>query len=230
MSAKCAKCSKTVYRAEELKCLDQSWHKPCFKCTECGMVLTMKNYKGFNKQPYCSAHYPQLKATTVESTPEQDRLRKNTELSSGKNYRKDFEENIVGHVTAVADDPESQRQRNLGNMRGINYTGGQQRLPSVSSVPSASSYPEPDDNEPVQSPGYRPPGAQPVIPAPPPGRQQGIMYRALYDYEAQDQDEVSFNDGDNIIDAEIIDDGWIMGTIESTGQRGMIPFNYVEEA
>jgi hypothetical protein len=31
------------------------WHKGCFKCQECGMALSMKNYKGFNKLPYCNA-------------------------------------------------------------------------------------------------------------------------------------------------------------------------------
>ena len=33
----------------------QVWHRQCFKCTECGMTLNMKNYKGFEKMPYCSA-------------------------------------------------------------------------------------------------------------------------------------------------------------------------------
>lgn len=220
MSAKCAKCSKTVYKAEELKCLDQSWHKPCFKCTECGMVLTMKNYKGFNKQPYCSAHYPQLKATTVESTPEQDRLKKNTELSSGKLYRKDFEENIVGRVTNVADDPETTRQKNLSQMRGVNYTGGAQQH----QAPAAPTSYDDDGDQ-----GYGG-GAQVAPPAPRPQANQGLVYRALYDYQASDNDEVSFNDGDTIVDCEVIDDGWIMGTVENTGQRGMIPSNYVEPA
>lgn len=77
MSAKkCAReeCGKTVYPIEELKCLDkagshgyaflligttyayyfQVWHKQCFKCTVCGMTLNMKNYKGYDKMPYCA--------------------------------------------------------------------------------------------------------------------------------------------------------------------------------
>ena len=33
----------------------QTWHKMCFKCWECGMALTMKNYKGFEKLPYCNS-------------------------------------------------------------------------------------------------------------------------------------------------------------------------------
>ena len=54
-SKKCAKCFKTVYPVEEVKCLDKIWHKACFKCQECGMTLNMKNYKGFDKLPYCGA-------------------------------------------------------------------------------------------------------------------------------------------------------------------------------
>ena len=32
MNKKCAKCEKTVYPVEELKCLEKIWHKTCFKC------------------------------------------------------------------------------------------------------------------------------------------------------------------------------------------------------
>lgn len=50
----------------------------------------------------------------------------------------------------------------------------------------------------------------------------------MYDYEAQDEDEVGFNDGDIIIDCQSIDQGWMFGTVKRTGQRGMLPANYVE--
>ncbi|XP_041264310.1 nebulette isoform X2 [Onychostruthus taczanowskii] len=36
-------------------------------------------------------------------------------------------------------------------------------------------------------------------------------YRAMYDYSAQDEDEVSFRDGDYIINVQPIDDGWMYG-------------------
>nr|CAD7578935.1 unnamed protein product [Timema californicum] len=55
MNKKCARCEKTVYPIEELKCLDKIWHKQCFRCNECNMTLNMRTYKGFNKQPYCEA-------------------------------------------------------------------------------------------------------------------------------------------------------------------------------
>jgi hypothetical protein len=50
----------------------------------------------------------------------------------------------------------------------------------------------------------------------------------MYDYVAQDDDEVSFRDGDIIIETEVIDEGWMFGTVERTGKRGMLPANYVE--
>lgn len=55
------------------------------------------------------------------------------------------------------------------------------------------------------------------------------MYVAMYDYDAQDDDEVSFMENDRIINSEKIDDGWIIGTVQRTGHRGMIPANYIEK-
>ncbi|XP_064805570.1 nebulette-like isoform X1 [Oncorhynchus masou masou] len=54
------------------------------------------------------------------------------------------------------------------------------------------------------------------------------VYRALYDYVAQDHDEVSFRDGDVIVNAQPIDEGWMYGTVQRTGKSGMLPANYVE--
>lgn len=33
----------------------QFWHKACFHCETCKMTLNMKNYKGYEKKPYCNA-------------------------------------------------------------------------------------------------------------------------------------------------------------------------------
>lgn len=206
MSAQCAKCSRTVYKAEELKCLDKSWHRHCFKCTECGMTLTLKTYKGYNKQPYCNAHYPQLKGTTVASTPEQDRLRHLSALHSQNVYQKDYREQMVGAPPAIPENYVSSSPRELANVMG---GGG-------SPPPPAFNYQQNEQQ-------YYPP-AQP----PPSGMSTGRKYQAMYDYEAQDSDEVSINEYDIILDVEILDEGWAMGTIERTGQRGMIPSNYIQ--
>ncbi|BFZ06439.1 hypothetical protein BsWGS_09478 [Bradybaena similaris] len=321
MSKKCAKCQKIVYPTEELKCLDKIWHKLCFKCDVCGMTLNMKNYKGFDKLPYCNAHCPTAKHTQVADTPETRRIAENTKIQSNVQYHADFEKQ-KGHKTSVADDPETERIRqNTQIQSNINYwglkeqkeqmegrrpdgfndvVGGRGHNPgkindynppeeidrdpryshrssgsigeeSRSSAPKGASRPGTGGYAPFsyggsppgapppnragqssdrssyddysqQSYGQRtsygesqqapysyaqaPPQAQPARPAQAAPKQ--VVYRALYDYTAADSDEVSFKDGDHIINAEQVDAGWMLGTVQRTGQHGMLPSNYVE--
>ncbi|ODV59708.1 uncharacterized protein ASCRUDRAFT_77051 [Ascoidea rubescens DSM 1968] len=49
---------------------------------------------------------------------------------------------------------------------------------------------------------------------------------AIYDYAAQEPNELSFNDGDKIINVEFIDDDWWLGDLK--GQRKLFPANYVK--
>uniref|UniRef100_A0A673AB22 Nebulin n=1 Tax=Sphaeramia orbicularis TaxID=375764 RepID=A0A673AB22_9TELE len=56
----------------------------------------------------------------------------------------------------------------------------------------------------------------------------GKTVRAMYDYTAADSDEVSFKDGDVILNVQAIDEGWMYGTVQRTGKTGMLPANYVE--
>ncbi|XP_042539421.1 nebulin isoform X2 [Dipodomys spectabilis] len=56
----------------------------------------------------------------------------------------------------------------------------------------------------------------------------GKIFRAIYDYMAADADEVSFKDGDAIVNVQSIDEGWMYGTVQRTGRTGMLPANYVE--
>lgn len=56
------------------------------------------------------------------------------------------------------------------------------------------------------------------------------IYRAMYDYSAQDSDEVSFCEGDLIVNVTNIVGGWMTGTVKRSGETGMLPANYVEIA
>ncbi|XP_023227063.1 LIM and SH3 domain protein F42H10.3-like [Centruroides sculpturatus] len=319
-SKRCARCEKTVYPLEELKCLDKIWHKLCFKCQECGMTLNMKTYKGFNKLPYCNAHCPQAKHTAVADTPEIRRLAENTKLQSNVKYHEDFEKQ-KGKVTQVADDPETVRIRNTSKIiSNVAYHGELEKKKQMEQkrhlVPEKNGIPHP-----VTNAGYRtdlsntpmystasPPSPSPQPPMSPSGKiadydpmippeahespyssklsstviytsQEGPVnsyptrkigsiadydplneshaagyrtdlsntpmycgdsqdmggmmrpagtFRAMYDYSAQDSDEVSFKDGDVIINCVSIDKGWMTGTVKRTGQNGMLPANYVE--
>ncbi|XP_055957420.1 LIM and SH3 domain protein F42H10.3 isoform X12 [Patella vulgata] len=345
MNKICAKCQKTVYPTEELKCLDRSWHKLCFKCDTCGTTLNMKNYKGYNKRPYCNTHYPTTKFTPVAETPEMKRIAENTKIQSNVSYHADFEK-LKGKKTSVVNDPETDRIRqntaiqsniqyqniaakktdmearrpeqvmdgrrgrinpgkiseydptiepqpvsappeanfDMRNNSGVAYpqTGyqtakvfdsqqggddiiesvpadgfqnGQRRQPgSISDYDPMTAYPQhynPPQPAPPVFQGYtssnindRELFGDGMLPPPPPpamdsgyGQQQpgrGSVhvpsYRAIYDYTAADDDEVSFSEGDLIIDCEVIDDGWMVGRVKRTGKHGMLPSNYVEKA
>lgn len=52
-------------------------------------------------------------------------------------------------------------------------------------------------------------------------------YQAMYSYMAAEADELSLQEGDLILDVEPIDEGWVFGFNQRTGQRGMLPANYV---
>uniref|UniRef100_A0A3P8WD25 Nebulette n=1 Tax=Cynoglossus semilaevis TaxID=244447 RepID=A0A3P8WD25_CYNSE len=192
------------------------------------MTLNMKNYKGYEKKPYCNAHYPKTSFTIVADTPENLRLRQQSELQSQVKYKKDFEESKGRGFSIVSDTPEMQRlrktQEQISNAkyhedfertRGRSFGGQGLDDPSMDRYQRA--------NQMTSEAGYgknmdmdRRPG--------------GIIrvYRALYDYAAQDHDEVSFRDGDVIVNAQAIDEGWMYGTVQRTGKSGMLPANYVE--
>ncbi|CAF0849293.1 unnamed protein product [Rotaria sordida] len=55
-----------------------------------------------------------------------------------------------------------------------------------------------------------------------------MKVRALYTYTAAESDEISFMEGDTIIDCEHIDAGWMLGRHPITGKQGLLPSNYVE--
>lgn len=123
MNKTCARCEKTVYPTEELKCLDKVWHKGCFKCQECSMTLNMRTYKGYGKLPYCEAHVPKAKHTTMAETPELKRIAENTKLQSNVKYHADFEKS-KGKFTQVADDPETLRiKANTKIISNVAYHG-----------------------------------------------------------------------------------------------------------
>ncbi|CAI9724170.1 LIM zinc-binding domain-containing Nebulette isoform X27 [Octopus vulgaris] len=385
MNKRCGRCSKPVYPTEELKCLDKVWHKSCFKCEVCGMTLNMKNYKGYDKKPFCVAHYPTTKFTSVADTPENRRIATNTKIQSSVQYHMDFEKN-KDKYTVVADNPDMQRclmatknaslvnyhsdfekqkgsytavaepielkqhLENTKNMSLVNYHSDfekqkgcytmvaepmdiKQHLENtknisliqyhsdfekqkgnvtpvadtlemkrhtenarnISSIQYHSDFEKQkgsaakmtadsiemkrhlenaknasmikyhedfekqkgklitiaDDpelqrikqNTQIQSEisykgikqtrdfmEQRRPDQAAQAPAhhQNPYAGKGLVSKAIYDYSAADTDEVSFMEGDIIIHCQPIDQGWMEGTVERTGERGMLPSNYVQ--
>uniref|UniRef100_A0A8D2NVK3 LIM zinc-binding domain-containing Nebulette n=1 Tax=Zosterops lateralis melanops TaxID=1220523 RepID=A0A8D2NVK3_ZOSLA len=246
------------------------WHKGCFHCEVCKMALNMNNYKGYEKKPYCNAHYPKQSFTTVADTPENLRLKQQSELQSQVKYKRDFEESKGRGFSIVTDTPELQRlkrtQEQISNVKyheDFEKTKGRGFTPVVddpitervrknTQIVSDAAYKgvHPHIVEMDRRPGII---VAPVLPgAYQQSQTQGYgymhqtsmssmrsmhsqphsaslrTYRAMYDYSAQDEDEVSFRDGDYIINVQPIDDGWMYGTVQRTGKTGMLPANYIE--
>uniref|UniRef100_A0A3Q1AWY8 Uncharacterized protein n=1 Tax=Amphiprion ocellaris TaxID=80972 RepID=A0A3Q1AWY8_AMPOC len=57
--------------------------------------------------------------------------------------------------------------------------------------------------------------------------EQQMCVRALYDYQAEDESEISFEPGDIITDVETVDKAWWRGWSKD-GRQGLFPANYVE--
>ncbi|XP_072364644.1 LIM zinc-binding domain-containing Nebulette-like isoform X6 [Scyliorhinus torazame] len=274
MNPQCARCGKIVYPTEKVNCLDKYWHKACFHCEICRMTLNMKTYKGYEKKPYCNAHYPKQQFTIVADTPENLRLKQQSELQSQAKYKEDFERNRGRGFSIVTDTPELQRlkrtQEQISNIkyhedfertRGKGFTSVSDDLVTerarkntqfVSDAMYKGVHPHVVEMEKSRS-GIMGaavlPGAYQQMHSPhSPGygymhqssvssmRPQHSLphtinmrtYRAMYDYTAADEDEVSFKDGDYIINVQAIDEGWMYGTVQRTGKTGMLPANYVE--
>ncbi|KAM8761348.1 drebrin-like b isoform 3-T3 [Acanthopagrus schlegelii] len=95
--------------------------------------------------------------------------------------------------------------------------------PLKEEAPAANSY--------VQEPAYEEPAQQVEennyeVPAEDTS-DRGICARALYDYQAADDTEISFDPDDIITGIEMIDEGWWRG-FGPAGNFGMFPANYVE--
>ncbi|CAM9531149.1 unnamed protein product [Lampetra fluviatilis] len=273
MNPPCARCDKIVYPTEKVSCLDKVWHKACFHCEVCKMTLQMKNYKGYDKKPYCSAHYPKQTFTTVADTPENLRLKQQSELQSQVKYKEDFEKSRGKAFSLVPDTPELRRMKKAQEqISNVKYQ-------DAGVVPVGAAAPDrPAGGRAI--PGGRHAGEGggggggggsrsalkarlsecrrnatsllhhiPNVAVPPPPPSGGCCpcadtrlasnshkiedhlsgtFRALYDYVAADEDELSFAEGELFCNVQRIDDGWLYGTVARTGATGMLPANYVE--
>ncbi|XP_062988753.1 nebulin-related-anchoring protein isoform X2 [Elgaria multicarinata webbii] len=124
----CARCSYGVYPAEKINCIDQTWHKACFHCEVCKMVLTVNNFVSHEKRPYCQAHNPKNNTfTSVFETPINMNVKKQSEAVSEIKYREEGEKfKSVFHWDMKSRDTETARKIQLNSQEAYHagYEGG----------------------------------------------------------------------------------------------------------
>lgn len=69
--------------------------------------------------------------------------------------------------------------------------------------------------------------ARKKMPPPPPPAKKAPMVKALYDYDANEADELSIRTGDLIVIISKDDPGWWVGSLN--GKKGLFPSNYVQD-
>ncbi|XP_070846644.1 LIM and SH3 domain protein 1-like isoform X2 [Chaetodon trifascialis] len=225
MNPPCGRCNKPVYPTEKINCLDKYWHKGCFSCEVCKMALSMTTYKGFEKKPYCSMHYPKTSFTIVTDTPENLRLKQQSMLNSQALYKEDFEKNKGKGFSFVVDTPEMQRvKKTQDQISNIKYHEEFEKSRIRSDAPPPENRQDEGQLSGPQTLSQPVGQMRPAAVAPPGGLKR---YQAVYSYTAAEGDEVSLQEGDLIFDVEQIDEGWMFGCNQRTGQRGLLPANYV---
>ncbi|XP_077364974.1 uncharacterized protein LOC144009238 isoform X3 [Festucalex cinctus] len=179
------------------------------------------------------------RSCTELDTPEYRRVRRSQDSLSMAKYHEDFERARAGGCTPSADSDESAgteryRRDNRGAAdAGPNHATDTDRRPGGIIVAPVlpGAYQQGAHMQP-QPPyhGYMHQTSMSSVRSltSPPHSSTTRVYRALYDYAAQDHDEVSFRDGDVIVNAQPIDEGWMYGTVRRTGKSGMLPANYME--
>ncbi|KAM6184780.1 nebulin-related-anchoring protein [Rhynchocyon petersi] len=89
----CSRCGYGVYPAETISCIDQIWHKACFHCEVCKMMLSVNNFVSHQKRPYCHAHNPKNNTfTSVYHTPLSLNIRRPPDAISGMDDQEDNEQ------------------------------------------------------------------------------------------------------------------------------------------
>uniref|UniRef100_A0A2I3TEM5 Nebulin-related-anchoring protein n=1 Tax=Pan troglodytes TaxID=9598 RepID=A0A2I3TEM5_PANTR len=121
----CSRCGYGVYPAEKISCIDQIWHKACFHCEVCKMMLSVNNFVSHQKKPYCHAHNPKNNTfTSVYHTPLNLNVRTFPEAISGIRDQEDGEQcKSVFHWDMKSKDKEGAPNRQpLANERAY-WTG-----------------------------------------------------------------------------------------------------------
>ncbi|SCU77447.1 LAMI_0A01178g1_1 [Lachancea mirantina] len=102
--------------------------------------------------------------------------------------------------------------------------------PPPRSTQTANEPPAPLPTRTQESSPAPPPPPRRVSPAPAPASEKPKTPSATaeYDYDAAENNELTFAEGDKIINIEFVDEDWWLGELVKSGEKGLFPSNYVE--
>uniref|UniRef100_A0A8D2CK82 Nebulin-related-anchoring protein n=1 Tax=Sciurus vulgaris TaxID=55149 RepID=A0A8D2CK82_SCIVU len=121
----CSRCGYGVYPAEKISCIDQIWHKACFHCEVCKMMLSVNNFVSHQKKPYCHAHNPKNNTfTSVYHTPLNLNAKKLPGAMGGVSDQEDGEQfkSVFHWDMKSKDGPDAPHRQPLANERAY-WTG-----------------------------------------------------------------------------------------------------------
>ncbi|KAF4804610.1 nebulin [Turdus rufiventris] len=199
------------------------------------MERAKRNQENISSVLYSDSFRKQVqgKAAYVLDTPEMRRVRETQKHISTVKYHEDFEKS-KGSFTPVVTDPITERvKKNMQDFSDISYRGIQRRVVEMERKrvdQDQENLTGQDTWARLLQEGFDLSSAT-SIPVRCHLEIQVLIqktFRAMYDYTAADADEVSFKDGDTIVNVQAIDEGWMYGTVQRTGKTGMLPANYVE--
>ncbi|XP_063006251.1 nebulette isoform X2 [Melospiza melodia melodia] len=199
------------------------------------MERVKKNQDNISSVKY-SSDQRQMKGrrSVLLDTPELRHVKETQNNISMVKYHEDFEKTKGRGFTPVVDDPITERVRkNTQIVSDAAYKGVHPHIVEMDRRPGiivAPVLPGAYQQSQTQGYGYMHQTSMSSMRSmhSQPHSASLRTYRAMYDYSAQDEDEVSFRDGDYIINVQPIDDGWMYGTVQRTGKTGMLPANYIE--
>eukprot|EP01040_Poterioochromonas_malhamensis_P006424 gene6424-6920_t len=163
-------------------------------------------------------------------------FQKGVAIFTGKAVPSDFKKDETG---ATASAPPAEKTNSTGLTKTFSFGGGRRAsAPTISPTTSASK----GDSNPFAATGSaftvddevppaNPPPASIANRAPPPpppaaSNKPKVMVEALYDHDAEADDELNFKAGDKVEVVETSDDGWWKGRCH--GKEGLFPVNYVK--
>jgi len=215
------------------------YHKGCFKCKDCNIVLNVNKAKTRGQDLFCEKHYPADKATAVADSMHTKSARaapakaykpggfNSAQKGTGEKPTQGIDMSIQKAMTAPKksygvksydDEAEGGRDNTGPSYKGEPAAAG-------GGGGEAAAAEEPAAEEPAaEEPAAEEPAAE--EPAAAGGGGGGKQCRATHDYEAEGDDELGFSEGDIIDVVHFIDEGWWQGSLN--GKEGMFPSTYVE--